>query len=195
MFIHLIAQDDDLAVVGEFLELLHVGLAHHRTRWVVRRVDDDHLGAACDAFLHLVPIDAVFGRFELDINRHAAVELDGGHIAVVSGFEHDHLVAFADDGGDSRIDGLRGPRSDVDLVGGMIANAIQRLHLSRNGFAKLHHPLHRGILVHALFHVLINQLHQLLRTLKIREALGEVDGFVLVSKLRHHRKNGGAYFG
>jgi hypothetical protein len=47
---------------------------------------------------------------------HAAGQLDVGHVAVVAGLEHDHLVARLHAGQDGGEDGLRGAGGDGDLA-------------------------------------------------------------------------------
>ena len=58
-----------------------------------------------------------------------------------------------------------------------------------NFLAQLLRAGHGRVLVPALQHVFMHQIHKLLRRVKIREALRQVYGLVLVGQLGHYREN------
>ncbi len=60
--------------------------------------------------------------------------------------------------------------------------------LSGNSFTKLRNAGHRGILVITLLHVKIYQTNYFFGDIEIRKALRQINGSVLVGKLRHYCK-------
>src|SRR5690606_40936092 len=84
------------------------------------------------------------------------------------------------------IDGFGRPRCDRHFVLGMIKTAIAVLRFCRDLFSKYRNPCHWRILVISLFHISMDQSAELRGTVKAGEALGKVDGVVIVAQLGHH---------
>ena len=83
----------------------------------------------------------------------AAGQFDVGHVAVVAGLQHDHLVARPHDGQDGGDDGLRGAGRDGDLGGRVVAVAVHALSiLAGDRLAQRRHAGHRRVLVVAARH-------------------------------------------
>ena len=143
----------------------------------------------------LVEVGAEGAGRERHAHHHAAGQLDIGHVAVVAGLQHDDLVARVHDGQDDGQDGLRGAGGDGDLARGVVAVAVDRLHLGRNGLAQRRHAGHGRVLVQAALHGVGHGIDQARVALEIGEALAQVDRTFFGGQRRHDGEDGGADVG
>ena len=98
MFIHFIAQDQNIGVAGQRDQFFDIFLLQNRARWVVRRIEDDHFSARRDQPAHHVPVDAVIRRLQFHAFYHTAHQLYGRGIAIVGRFKNNHFIIWVDGG-------------------------------------------------------------------------------------------------
>ena len=195
VLVDLVADEQDVGGVQNLLQTQHVGPAPHRGAGVVRAVDQDGAGAGRDGGLDLVEVGSEGARRQGHTHYGAAGQFDVGHVAVVAGLQHDHLVArahYSQDGGD---DGLGGTSCDGYFIRRAVLAAMLRFNFGSNCLAQHGHTGHGWVLVQSLFHGLGDGLHQGGVTGEIREALAQVDGVLLGGQGRHHGEDGGAHSG
>src|SRR4029453_1400636 len=105
-------------------------------RRVVGRVDDDGAGLRRDGAAHLLPVDAVVGIAQLDVDGDAAVHLDSRDVAVVSWLENDHLIAGPYQGRERREDAIGRAWHYRDLVLGIVSCPVEGFSLFRDALAQ-----------------------------------------------------------
>ena len=192
VLIHLVADQQHLGRCQQRFQLSHVLSGPHLAAGVVRAVDQDRTGARRDRSGDGVEVRPEAARHQRHAHHLSAGQLDVGHVAVVAGFEHDHLVARVHDRQDGGQDGLGRAGGDGDLGVRVAAEAVQRLHLGGHGLAQRGHAGHGWVLVVAGLHGAGHGVDQFGITVEIGESLPEVDRADLGREGRHDAENGGA---
>ncbi|MDT4860211.1 hypothetical protein FQZ97_947570 [compost metagenome] len=125
---------------------------------------------------------------------HAAAtgQLDRGFVTVVTGVEDDYLVARLDQRLDRAEDRLSGPRRDGDLAVCTDYATVAARDLRRDLLAQGRQTGHRRVLVMPRGHMPADRVAQSLRTIEIREALGQIERAGFHGELRHAGEDGGA---
>jgi hypothetical protein len=193
VLVHLVADQQHVGGGQQFVQPAHVVSRPNRAAGVVRRVDDDRAGARAKGGGNAAEVGPERARRERHAHHGGAAEFNAGHVAVVAGLQHHHLVArpgAAQHGGE---DGLRAACGDGDFRRRVVNAAIQRRHLARDGFAQRRGAGHGRVLVVALAHGGVNGVHQLRVAVKVRKALPQIDRLMLGGQRRHHAENGGAH--
>jgi hypothetical protein len=113
-------------------------------------------------------------------------------VAVVEGLDEDDLVARIQQAQQRGRDGLGGAAGDEHLGERIVGGAVQAglaLGQRRDQLGVAHGP---RVLVVALTQGAHHRVYDLRRTIEVREALGEVDGAVLLGQAGHLAEDGGA---
>ena len=171
VFVHLIAEDDDVGSIGQLLEFEHIGCVHHAARRVVWRVDDDHSRTLIDQLLHFFPIDQLTRQVHLNVHGLSAMQLNGRVVAIVRWFKNDDLITFIHERGNGGVNGLCGASRDVDLRFRIILGRVEFFYFFGQPLAQNGCALHGRILIEPLLHVRMGQVNQSFRNGKIRKAL------------------------
>ena len=169
-----------------------VGRREHARARVVGRVDDDHPRARRHRAAQGRPVDPIARHRERNGNRRRAGEPHRGNVAVVGRLEDDDFVAGMRERADGREDRLRRAGGDGNLVLGVVAVAVEALHLAGDRLAQRHDAGAQRILVVPRAHRRGDEVDQHGIDRVIREPLPEVDGTVLLRERRHHAEDGGA---
>ena len=141
----------------------------------------------------MLPKSGRKSRGQRHAHHGAAGQLDVGHVAVVAGLEHDHLVAGPHHGQDRGDDGLRRPGRDRDLVARVVAVAVQRLDLGGDALAQAGTPAIGGYWFRPAFIASVTASTRLRIAVEIRKALAEVDAPCFSAQRGHHREDGRAH--
>ena len=195
VLVYLIRHHMQAVVEGQGLKAAQIVVRPHRAGWVVRRIEDYQPGSRRDGLTHVVPIDAVGGRLERNVPRHAAGKPHRRLIAVVSRIEQDDLVAGPHHRGNRAEQRFGSAGGHRDLRLGIRREAVQIKHLAGDRLAQALNPRHGRILVVAVGEVVLHPFQQIGRPVEIREALGQVQGTLFRSQRRHDGEYGGADFG
>ena len=161
----------------------------------MRRVCDDGAGFWRDGGGDFVEVGAKGAGRQGRANRHAAGQLDVGHVAVVTRLQHDDFVTRMDDrqnGGDDR---LGRPGRNGNFAGSAVFPAMQPPYFCRNGVAQHWHAGHGRVLVQALLHGVGHHVDQMRITVEIGKALPKVDGILFSGQGGHDGEDGGANLG
>ena len=159
------------------------------SRGMRRCIQDDHSGAFVNRLANTVPVDGEVGVGEAYVPRDTAVQADSGFVGIIGWIEDNHLVTGVDRGGQGAVNGLRGARGHDDLALGVSQTAVQRIHFGRDLFFQTGHPGQGCVLIVSQTKVPGNCLAQCGRAVKIRKALGQVYGAVVLRHFRHDGEN------
>ena len=195
VLIHLVAHHPHIGGRQQGLQGQHVGAAPDGAAGVVRRVDDDGAGLGRQGGGDFCKVGPKGARRQRHAHHHATAEHDIGLVAVVAGFEHDHLVAGVHQRQQSGKNGLGGARGDGDLVCRAVVASVQAFHLLAHRLAQRGHASHGRVLVVASAHggsYLVNERRV---AGKVRKTLAQVHRLVLGCERRHDGKNRGAHVG
>ena len=195
MLIDLIAGHNDVGVVEQTFQHTQIFSGKDTGGRIVRCVQNDHAGAWRDGVFDGLPIDAVIGIAHLHIDWNAAIDFNRRAVTIVSRLEQNHLVAGADKGGDSGEDAIGCPRRYRDFMLRIVCRAVEKLYLLGYGLAQTDNACHGRILIQARVDIFAEQCAQFGRTIKIREALRQIDRVVLRRELRHGSENRSADIG
>jgi len=124
------------------------------------------------------------------MHRLAADGFNRRHVGVIDRVEDDHLVAGMNQRGNRGEQGLGRAGGDGDFAVDIVAGAIQRLDLGRDGGAQFGHAGERRVLVAAGEHVAMHGVEQRRLGLEIGKALRQVHRAAIGSELGHHGENG-----
>ena len=160
----------------------------------MRRVEDHQPGSWRDGSAHLIPINAVGGRHERNVPRHAAGQAHRRLIAVIGRIEQDDLITGPHHRGNRTEQSFRSARGHRDLGFGVHGEAVEIKNLAGDRLAQAWNPRHGRILVVAVGEVVLHPIKQLRRSVEVRIALGQVQGTLLRGQRRHDGENGGADF-
>ena len=152
VLIDLVADQQDVGWCQQLLQAQHFLRSPDHATGVVRRVDQDGAGFGGDGGGDFVEIRPEAARRQRHRYRDATRQLDVGDVAVVAGFEHDHLIARVHHGQDCRDDGLRSASRDGDLGCWVIVAPVHGLHFGGYRLAQGRHAGHGRVLVKSLGH-------------------------------------------
>ncbi len=172
VLVHLVAQKKQIPAVDHGAQRVDVVFAPHRSRGVVRCVDDDQPGPIGQVVRHPVPIDPVIGRVQRNVTGNAALKLHHRRVAIIGGVENDHLVARVHHGRYRAEQRFGGARGDGQLPLGIQLTTVKLRDLARRCLAKRRDPRHRRVLVVAVGQVVLNPFQQLGRAVEIGKTLG-----------------------
>ncbi len=192
VLVDLVADHQHLGAVEQVGQLAHLGRRPDGAGRVVRDVDDDGARPGRHCPLDRREIRAEAAGRQRYAHDGAASHFDIGRVAVVAGFQHDHLVACVHDGEQCGEDGLRGAGGDGDLAVGVVAMAVEHRHLGGDGIAQRLGTGHRRVLVVASAHGVAHGVAQGGVAGEVREALAEVDRAMLIGQRRHGAEDGRA---
>ena len=136
-----------------------------------------------------VPVDRIVRKPQRDDDRHAAVQLDGGHVRVVARLEDDHFVAGVHARGDRAEDRLRRARSDRDLGFRIVGPSVRREVHPGDRLTQRQYARHRRILVAARAHVARHRFDQFRIAVEVGESLRQIDRPHIGREPRHHRED------
>ena len=192
VLIHLVADQQDVGGRQQFLQRQHFRFAPDRGAGVVRAVDQDGAGARRDRGGDAVEVRAEAAGRQRHAHHAAAGQFDVGHVAVVAGLQHDHLIARSHDSQDRRDDRLRGPGRDGNFAVWRVFTAIHCFYFASNGVAQRRDARHRRVLIQPGLHGVRDGVDQGRIAGKIRKTLAQVDGAGFAGEGRHHGEDGGA---
>ena len=160
----------------------------------MRRVDDHRPGAVaeCVAKLSRIKGEAISVRPKGHESGDRPGHRDTGAVGVVERLEEHDLIAGVDQSEHGRGEGLGGPAGDGDFAVGVRIQTDAAFAPGGNGPSEVRHAGHRGVLVVAGPHGAEGGIVGQFRTRVVGEALGKVDGPVLVGQGGHFGKDRGA---
>ena len=196
VFVHLVADEQDVGWRKDLLQLAHVFEAPYRGAGIVRAVDHHGAGLRADGGADLVEVGPEGAGCQRYAHRGATGQLDVGHVAVVTRIEHDHLVAGPHDRQDGGDDGLRGAGGDGDfrgrIVGAATMGPVPAPQFCGNRLAQERHAHHRRVLVQAAPHRVRNGVDEGRVAVEIRKTLAQVHRAFFRGQGRHDGEYGGA---
>ena len=190
VLIHLIGNHIGIVFLRQTGDVLQLFPGKHPAAGVRRVADDDCLCAVPES-----PLDD--GKVKMVVRRHQR-HIDGFRpgedgirpVIFVEGGEHQHLVAGIADGHHGAHHGLGGAAGHADLAFGIDGAAQVAGSLLRQGLAEIRGAPGDGILVKILMGHLGKAVKDLLRRVKVRKSLGEVDCPVLQGNPGHAPDDG-----
>jgi|GEM_PF-5788933 len=190
VLVHLVREHQDVGVAGQRRQGVDVLRAQHRAAGVVGSVDDDQAGTGRQRVFHLLPVHVEVRQLQRNMDGLAPRQADGRVVGIIGRVEHDYFVARGHAGLDGIEQRFRGTRRYRHLLIHVCRAAVMIQHLGRDLFPQRRNARHGRVLVAAIVQIMGHTFAQRLRTIEVREALGKVDGPMLLCHSRHDCEDG-----
>ena len=191
--IDFIGEDEQIVLDAEGCDLLEFFAGKALSCRIIGGIEDEHLGAGGDGGAEGVDIEhpaAVFLWAHGDVTRLAASHQDGSGVGIIKGFDQEDFIVLIDKGLDTSVDGFGGTDGDGDLAQGVDLAPPFTARLVGEGLAERGNAACGAVLLEGAFHCGASGLAHKGGGRKIGETLAEIDGLVLVRKLRPNSKDG-----
>ncbi|CAB4884834.1 unannotated protein [freshwater metagenome] len=192
VLVDLVGDHDEIVLDGDVGDALQFAAGEHLAGGVVRRVEQDQLGARGDRCSYFVEVDAECRRMQCDGSYLPAGHRNTCLIDVEHRLERDDLVAGVQQGQQRTGQSFTGSCGDQHLGGSIEAQAVEALLVFDNGLAQAGDANGRWVLVLAAVDCCDRYIEHLTRAIGVGETLAEVDRVGGKCQRGHFTEDGGS---
>ena len=189
VLVNLIGEDPEAVVLCQGPKAQQRRFGKDRARGVVRGIDHHGAGSGGQHRLQRLKVDLEARGRKRQVHGRAPGHHHRGIVGVIGRIEDHHLVPRAYHRLHGAEERFRGTGGDGDFPVRIHDGAVIGRNFLRQGLPQRRGPHHGRVLIGAVMKVMAHPIEQGRGPVKIREALGKVQGSVGLSQLGHHGEN------